>query len=144
MRRFLKLLLLIEAVIIIASCSCAAYSITSLYSKPEFLLNYRAVCTTCFTASILFLLTLVSQERLFKENLTNIRYIRISGGIFVVIVAFAVCSWIFDVNPVQEHIQTSAYRNLVVWLGLLPIFLAAAIFFKPPKVVDMPTEEPKT
>ncbi|MBC7999619.1 MAG: hypothetical protein IAF58_16830 [Leptolyngbya sp.] len=81
---------------------------------------------------------------MFKENITNIRYIRISGGIFVVIVAFAVCGWIFDANPVQEQIQSSAYRNLVVWLGLLPIFLAAAIFFKPPRVVETPTEKPKT
>lgn len=143
MAKFLRILLIIEAVVIVATCSGAAYVITSMYSKPEFLESYRAVCALCWGTSILFLVTSAVQEFLLKENPLRFRIAKIIGALLLVGVSSLLCCWIFMPNISAEGIERSAFSCLVIWLGFLPICLASAVFFKPRKALSGPESDLK-
>ncbi len=129
LRRFLKMLLIVESTVIVA---CGLATALSFTNSVKFVSTYRAICSVCMIATFSFLGTVVALEFLFKENPMRSRIVRIVVAALVPLVASSMCGWIFSASIVDSEIQSRAYLQFVTWLGVLPITLAAALFFKVP------------
>ena len=126
--RILRPLLFIESGIIVACGVATALSIT----KTDFESIYRTICSICLISSVLFLANVAAVEFLLKKNPIRVRVVRILGAALVPVVAASLCGWIFSASPGSGEIQRRAYLQFVTWLGILPVILAASLFFKVP------------
>lgn len=105
---------------------------TALFGKQDFLGTYRAVCTSALTVAGLFLFTKIAQQFYLKQKNARYRIANISGGIIVLTVTASLTAWLFG-TPDESRIKTSAYLNLWSWLLVLPVIIAAVLFFKLPE-----------
>ncbi len=132
MLRYLKLLLIIESVVLLACCPCAAMTVSALFVKVEFLSTYRAICSTALLAAALLLCTLIVEGICLRKNNPRYRVVRVIGGMMPFLLTLSLAGWIF--NPADESvIKHSAYLNLWSWLLVIPVVLGAVLFFKLPE-----------
>lgn len=130
-------MLIIEAAVLFACCICASMTVTAMFGKQDFLGTYRAVCTSALTVAGLFLSTKIAQQFCLEQKNARYRIANISGGIIVLIVTASLTAWLFG-TPDEARIKTSAYLNLWSWLLVLPVMIAAALFFKLPEETNQP------
>lgn len=114
--------------------ACGVATALSITKGADFASIYRIICSVCMIATILFFGTVVAVEFLFKENAIRSRIVRIIGAALAPLLAASMCGWIFSSSIIDTEIQRRAYLQLVTWLGVLPVIVAAALFFKIPAV----------
>ena len=132
MLRYLRLLLIIEAVVILACCPCAAMTVSALFVKLEFLSTYRAICSTALAGSVLLLGTLIFEGICLRQNNPRYRIVRVFGAIVLFVLTLSLTGWIFS-PTIEAKIKQSAYLSIWSWVGVIPVVLASIMFFKLPE-----------
>lgn len=131
MQKMFKIALAVECVALLTSCVAAAYSVSTTREPGDFLTIYRTACISALIFSFSICLTMSLEEMKCKSKPLRFAVLRIFGSILVFLSVLSLSGWLFGTTTI-EQVQMSAYRNLVIWLGGIPVILAAAMFFKPP------------